>query len=226
VAVLSGADQFVPRTAAENSKMGLGRTVQACALACIAYLHVGAFQLFGPEPASGLRARQLGIARAGSMCSRSPLVPVLRQTFGRCFKATAGRDNEVEDERVARAKSLIQRVESATRRHSGERRVTEPSGGGATGGGAGGGVFKGVVVAVTGNFNKMRPEVEERIKRQAATFSGTVGGHLCRWATCCERAATRVFAGVVGCIGGAYLATRTSANQYNPRLLCSGAQEG
>ena len=189
-------------------KMGLGRrgrTLQACALACIVYVHVGAFQLLGPEPASGIRAGQLGTARAGSMCSRSPLVPVLRQTSGRFLKATASRDNEVEDDRVVRAKALIQRVESAPRRR-GEPRITEPSGGIATGGGASGGegVFKGVVVAVTGNFKKMRPEVEERIKSQAATFSGTVGGHLCRWASCCESAATRVCARVVGCI---YLAT-------------------
>jgi hypothetical protein len=201
--------------------MGLGRTWQACALASIVYVHVGAFQLLGPELASGLRAGQLGAARAGSMCSHSPLVPILRQTSGRFFKATASRDNEVEDDRVVRAKTLIQRVESAPRRRSGEPRVTEPSGGGATGDGAGGDgagggeggrksatiesfIFKGVVVAVTGNFKKMRPEVEERIKSQAATFSGTVGGHLSRWASCCETTATRVCAGVVGCI---FLAT-------------------
>jgi hypothetical protein len=37
------------------------------------------------------------------------------------------------------------------------------------------GVFQGRVVAITGNFDKRRPEVEQRIKTETgATFSGTV----------------------------------------------------
>ena len=44
------------------------------------------------------------------------------------------------------------------------------------------GVFQGRVVAITGNFDKRRPEVEQRIKTESgATFSGTVLRPLFSW---------------------------------------------
>ena len=39
---------------------------------------------------------------------------------------------------------------------------------------ASGGVLRGLVVAITGNFEHSRPEVEEAIKAQGCSFSGTV----------------------------------------------------
>ena len=152
--------------------------VQACALMMSACSSVGAFQL--PGPARGL-CGQMGISRCCPMQlhrHKHRFVPgVLRAT------AAAGGVNEGEDDKIARAKALIQRVESA---RSGERRAAEQTGGGKKGGD--GGVFQGSVVAVTGNFNKRRPEVEQQIKSQAATFSGTVrGGKL----PTCSGATTR-----------------------------------
>jgi len=78
-----------------------------------------------------------------------------------------------QDEKVARAKALIKKVQSTPKgRRGGEKRAAEQRN---TGGGqAEDGVLAGDVVAVTGNFEKTREEVQGRVKDQNAIYSGTV----------------------------------------------------
>ena len=63
--------------------------------------------------------------------------------------------------RAARVGGLLHRLR-ATSRESGDSDT------------AGGGVLRGLVVAITGNFEHSRPAVEEAIKAQGCSFSGTV----------------------------------------------------
>jgi len=87
---------------------------------------------------------------------------------GSAFPREAG-----QDEKVARAKALIKKVQSTPKgRRGGEKRAAEQRN---TGGGqAEDGVLAGYVVAVTGNFEKTREEVQGRVKDQNAIYSGTV----------------------------------------------------
>lgn len=91
-----------------------------------------------------------------------------------------------DDEKVARAKALIEKVKSAPRqRRGGERRAAEQRNDG--GQVAGGGVLQGLVVAVTGNFDKTRPEVDALVKAQNAVYSGTVHKRV-DYLICCPAA--------------------------------------
>ena len=94
------------------------------------------------------------------------------------WRAMAGSNTEDTQytEKLARAEALIQKATSAPRqRRGGERRAAEQIVGDVTASvTASGGIFRGRVVAVTGNFNKTRPQVDERVKAHDAVFSGTV----------------------------------------------------
>ena len=139
------------------------------AVLCASYSHASAFL----APACVLQQRWQGphqwSAAIPPMRGLGIGCTLLRATDdGSAFAREAG-----QDEKVARAKALIEKLQSTPKgRRGGEKRAAEQRN---TGGGqAEDGVLAGYVVAVTCNSEKTREKVQERVKDQNAIYSGTV----------------------------------------------------